>query len=57
MKSLSSVCLSAIGSLVFSDIVHDDSWRWYLVTDGARFLKKKFGGPNLSQIDQNQAQN
>ena len=32
-----SICLSLsflkIGSLVFSDIVHDDSWPWYLVTD------------------------
>ena len=44
-----SICLSThrsvsflkIGSLVFSDIVHDDGWPWYLVTDGARFLKKK----------------
>ena len=30
-----------IGSLVLSDIVHDDSWPWYLVTNEARFLKKK----------------
>ena len=45
---LLSVCLSIrlslsflrIGSLVFADIVHDDSWPWYLVTDEARFLKK-----------------
>ena len=29
-----------IESLVFSDIVLDD-WPWYLVTDEARFLKKK----------------
>ena len=28
-------------SLAFSDIVHDDSWPWYLVTDQARILKKK----------------
>ena len=57
-----SVCLSVcpslsflkIGSLVFSDIVHDDSSPWYLVTDRARFLKKnwwpKFGpksGPKV----------
>ena len=31
------ICLSLsflkIGSLVFSDIVRDDSWPWYLVTD------------------------
>ena len=36
-----SVCPSLsflrIGWLVFSDIVHDDSWVWYLVTDEARF--------------------
>ena len=44
-----SVCLSCrqsqsflkIGSLFFSDVIHDDSWLRYLVTDGARFLKKK----------------
>ena len=40
-----SVCLwlsfLMIGSLVFSYIVLGDSWRWYLVTDKARFLKKK----------------
>ena len=49
IKSLSSVCLSVcpslhflkIGSLVFCDIVHDDSWPWILVTDEARFLRKK----------------
>ena len=38
-----SVCQSLIflkiGSLVFSDIVHDDSRPWSLVTDGARFLQ------------------
>ena len=45
-----------IGSLVFSDIVHDDSWPWYLVTDKAIFSKKTFGGPNLDPTDQNQAQ-
>ena len=42
---LASVCPSLsflkIESLVFSDIVHDDSQPWYLVTDGARFLEKK----------------
>ena len=65
MKSHSSVCLSVcpslsfvkIGSLVFSDIVHDDNWPWYLVTDGIRFKKKQVGGPNLDQIDQNWSQN
>ena len=36
-----SLSFLKIGSLVFSDIVHDDSWPWYLVTDGTRFLKKK----------------
>ena len=46
-----------IGWLVFSDIVHEDSWPWYLVTDGARFKKKNWSpkcgsngprsGPNL----------
>ena len=52
MKSLLSVCPSVcpsvytslsflkIGSLVYSHIVHDDSWLWHLVTDWARFLKK-----------------
>ena len=58
MKSLSSVCLSFRTYVChqffqdwiisfFSDIVHDDSWPWYLVTDEARFLKKSFAGPNL----------
>ena len=40
-----SVCPSLsffkIGSLVFSGIVHDDSWPWHLVTDRARILTKK----------------
>ena len=52
-----SVCLSVrpslnyfkIGSLVFSDIVHGDSWPWYLVTDEARFLKKKLVDRILAQ--------
>ena len=26
--------------LLFPDIVHDDSWPWYLVTDETRLLKK-----------------
>ena len=30
-----------IRSLFFSDIVHDDSRPWYLMTDETRFLKKK----------------
>ena len=49
IKSLLFVCPSVrlslsflkFGSLVFSDIVLDDSWPWYLVSDGARFLGKK----------------
>ena len=55
MKSLSSICLCLpvcptvrpflsflkMVSLVSSDIVHDNSWPWYLVTVGVRFLKKK----------------
>ena len=33
--------------IFFSDIVHDDSWPWYLVAHEARFLKKKkIGGRN-----------
>ena len=63
-----SVCLSVcpsvppslsflkIGLLVFSDIVHDDSWPWYLLTDKARFLKKVLRlefGPNGSKLGQN----
>ena len=42
------VCLSLnflkIGSLDFPDIVHNDSWSWYLLTYKARLLKKN-GGP------------
>ena len=44
-----SFCLSQsfleIGLLVFSDIVHDDTWPWYLVTDKAKYLKKKYWWP------------
>ena len=36
-----SLSFLKIGSFVFSDIVHDDSWPWYVRTDEARFLKKK----------------
>ena len=37
-----SICLSLkTGLLVFSDVVDDDSWPWYLATDEGRFLKKK----------------
>ena len=70
MKLLLSVslhaCLSVrpslnflkIRSLVLSDIVHDDSCAWHLVTDGARFLKKKkIGSSNLDKMGQNQVQN
>ena len=49
MKSFSSLCASVLnfaktGSLVFSNIVHNDSWPWYLATDEARLKKKKNGG-------------
>ena len=55
MKSLSSVYSSVrpslsflkIGSLVFSDIAHDDNLPWYLVTGEPRFLKKRFWRPKL----------
>ena len=71
MKSLSSVfppvcpavCPSVwpslnfltIGSLIFSDIIHDNIWPWNLMNDEAR-LKKKNGGPNFVPMDLNQAQ-
>ena len=56
MKSL-SVCLPIhpsrnffkIRSLVFTEIIHDDSWPWYIVTDEARSLEKNWRpefGPN-----------
>ena len=59
-----SVCVSVrqslsflkTGSLAFPDIVHDDGWPWYLVTDAVRFLKNKFGGPNLGWMSQIQVQ-
>ena len=35
-----SLSFLKIVSLAFSDIVHDDSWPWYLVTDEDRYLKK-----------------
>ena len=41
----------------FSDIVHDDSWSWYLVTDEARIFKKAFGEVNLGPASLNQVQN
>ena len=46
------------GSLVFSDIVHDDSWPWYLVNDSLqqcltssedKIHVKSFLGPYLGQ--------
>ena len=33
-------CFLKIGSLVFSDIVHDDNWTWNLLTDEAGFWNK-----------------
>ena len=36
-----SLSFLKIESLVFSDIVHYTCWPWYLVTDKAKFLKKK----------------
>ena len=45
-----SLSFLKIGSLVLSDIVHDDILPLYLVTDEARFLRKKiifFCDPNL----------
>ena len=46
-----------IESLVFSDIVHDDSWPQYLLTEGGRFFKNNFGSPNFGQMAQNWPQN
>ena len=69
IKSLSSFCLSVhlsvrpslnflkIGSSAFSDIVHDDSWRWYPVTDRAKFSKKKNWRLEFGLMGQNRAQN
>ena len=60
VKSLSSICLSVrlsvhpsltffkIGSLIFSDIAHQDSWQWYLV----KFLKTKPSGPKIGRTNQ-----
>ena len=39
-----SLTFLKIGSLDFPDIVHNDSWSWYLSTYKARLLKKN-GGP------------
>ena len=71
VKSLSSVCMSVHLSvcpsitkfsedwiiIFFADVVHDDSWPWYLVTSKARFLKKKIYDPDLVPMGLNQAQN
>ena len=54
MKSLSPV---KIGSLFFSDIVHEDSPPWYLVTDKTRFKKNQTGRPYLDQIGEYRARN
>ena len=45
-----------IGSLVFSNIVNDESWPWYLVTEKARILKKHLVaqiGPNGPKLGPN----
>ena len=36
-----------IASLFFSDIVYDDTWPWYLVTNKSRFLGNKFWRPEF----------
>ena len=46
----------SLSFLVFTYIVHDDSWPWYLVTDKTRFLKKLFGS-KFGQTSQIQTQN
>ena len=46
-----------IEPLVFYDILHFDTWPWYLVTREARFLKHYFGSANLGSMGLNQAQN
>ena len=43
--------------MIFSDIVPNDSWPWYLVTDESRFFEEKFGVPNLGTAGLSQAQN
>ena len=60
LSGLPSVSFLKIASLVFSGIVHDYNWPWHLVTDEARFLKKKKkknGGPNLDPTVLSHAQN
>ena len=44
-----SLSFLKVGSLVFSGIVHDDSWPWFLATDDARFLKKKLTAQILAK--------
>ena len=39
-----------IGLFVFSDIIHDDIWPWYLVTDEARFVKKNWQPEFMAKI-------
>ena len=53
----SSLSFLKIGLVGFSDIAHDYNYPWHLVTDWARFLKKKFDSRNLGQIGKNQVQN
>ena len=52
-----SLTFLKLGPLVFSDIVHDDNWPWYVKTDEARFLKKKNSGLNFGRRGQNCARN
>ena len=33
--------------IIFSDILHDDSWPWYLVIDETKFKKKKKWWPEF----------
>ena len=52
-----SLTFLKIGLLGFPDIVHDDSWPWYLVTYKARLLEKKMVdefGPNGCKSGQNE---
>ena len=51
-----SLSFLKIRSVIFNDIVHDDSWPWYLETDKVRFLKKNIGGLSLGPMGLNQAQ-
>ena len=56
----SSLSFVKIRSLVFSDIVHDDCWPWYLVSlTKPKFWgkKKKIRAPTLGPRGLNQAQN